>query len=79
MGTHDMGGFSGPAAGSWGIIFLTTIIDGWAVVAAGLHYCLILMIIGTTTGVLVIRDATTAFTFLWVISCKNESNLSFTK
>lgn len=57
----NMVGFSGP--GSWGIIFLTTIIDWWTVVA-GLHYCLIL-IIGTTS---ILVWATAAFTFVTVIS-----------
>ena len=61
-----MVGFSGP--GSWGIIFLTTIIDWWTVVA-GLH-CLILMMIIGTSSILAVGDdtASAAFTFVTVIS-----------
>ena len=59
-----MVGFSGP--GSWGIIFLTTIMDWWTVVA-GLH-CLILMIIGTSSIIVVGDTASAAFTFVTVIS-----------
>ena len=55
--THNMVGLSGPAA-SWGIIFLTTIVDRRAEVA-GLR-CLILI---TGTNILV-TDATAGFTFI---------------
>ena len=53
---HNMVGLSGPA--SWGIIFLTTIVDRRAEVA-GLR-CLILI---TGTNILV-TDATAGFTFI---------------
>ena len=58
--TNNMVGLSGPA--SWGIIFLTTIVDRRAEVAR-LHS--LILIIGTS---ILVTDATAAFTFIGLSS-----------